>query len=230
MAENRPPKGALNEEEYFRESQQLYTALLSEPPRKGWWGALVIALLVHGVIFALHFDTSPPPMPEKAKKRVVKITRPSIPPPPKMKKPKEVVKKEKKKKKLPIPDPDPDEPEPIVEPEPPDEPDLDLDLDFEFEEVVGIGSGGFTAAKVAYSVNPTFPTAALQAGIREAKVKVLLTVGPTGKVTDVTWLEGMKTYQPPVKAAMMQWTFEPAMQDGKAVEYTWAQTFIFRLE
>ena len=96
--------------------------------------------------------------------------------------------------------------------------------------MVGLGSGGFTAAKPTYQVKPEFPAIVKQAGIREAKVKILLTVGPDGKVTDFTWLEGMPAYKDAVKDAIYKWKFDPAMQDGKAVEYTWAQTFVFRLE
>lgn len=230
MAGRPHPRHTLNRDEMSKESGQLYASLLAEAPRTGWWGALAIAVIFHVVLFVLVIPKSEPPIEPPKKKRVVNISQPKVPPPPKKPPPKEVVKVEKKKKKLPIPDPDPEEPEPIKEPDPPPEPELELDLDFDFEEVVGVGSGGFTAAKAVTQIKPDFPPMAKTANIREAKVKVLLTIGADGKVKDVRWLEGLPIYEDAVLTALKQWLYEPATQDGKAVEYTSAQTFVFKLE
>lgn len=231
MSGRRHPRHMLNKAEMSSESGKLYASLLSEAPRKGWWGSITIAVIFHILLFVLVIPEGEKIVEPPKKKRVVNITQPKVPPPPKRQKPQEVTKVEKKKKKLPIPDPDPEEPEPIKEPEPPDEPELELDLDFQFEEVVGVGSGGFVEGKLIESsfVKPEMPQMAKTANIREAVVEVILTIDEKGNVADVQWLNGLPIYQDAVIAAVKKWKYEPSTMDGKAVEFTTAKKFKFEL-
>ncbi|PTT86893.1 hypothetical protein DBR42_12800 [Pelomonas sp. HMWF004] len=74
-----------------------------------------------------------------------------------------------------------------------------------------IAVAAVAAPKVIKKVPPEFPREAAQKGISTGVVKAKLTIDADGKVSDVEILEAepKRVFDRAVKAALMDWKFEP---------------------
>lgn len=80
-------------------------------------------------------------------------------------------------------------------------------------------------------VQPAYPAAALRAG-EEGRVLLRVDVGADGRPTDVQVVErsGSRDLDRAAQRAVRDWTFQPAMRDGKAVASTVQVPVDFRVE
>lgn len=87
------------------------------------------------------------------------------------------------------------------------------------------------AAQPVNPVQPDYPAAALRAG-EEGRVLLRVDVGADGKPTDVQIAErsGSRDLDRAAQRAVRDWTFQPAMRDGKAVASTVQVPVEFRAE
>lgn len=246
----------LSREERAAEAGHAYAALLAEPPRRGFVGSAAIAVVLHFALFLVMCERPQVKLEVTKPSRVINLSRPSLPaprPPPPAAAPVQQVPRVPHKV-IAVPDPDPEEPEPVmaIVPQPAAIVPADTSGQGVPEGVAGGAPGGtgpasnagswgdgggvagpppgFKPARIKSQPKPIFPEMARVAGIRHAKVKVLLTIGADGKVKDVRWLEGLPIYEDAVLKAIRQWVYQPATQDGVPVEYTSAQAFVFKLE
>ncbi len=200
--------------------------------------AVLIAIILHLILFFVHFPTSGTKKVKKEEEEKTKIRRFKPMPPPKVK-PKKIKKKDVKKKKVPVPDPTPDEPEPIVEPEPEPEP---PPVPENAEVVRGIPEGppaptgpvGQDAVSTQPTkkthVEPDYPKSAKRAQI-EGRVILQITIDAEGNVTDVKVLRDapMGLTEAAVKAAK-QWKYSPAIMNGEPVGVRKTVTVNFSLD
>lgn len=199
-----------------------------------------IAILFHALLFMItwpQFDVS---LRSVAKERKVIKVKKYTPPPPKI----EQKKIEKKiTQKVPLPDPTPDEPEPIVEPEPPPEPPPIPD-DAEIE--IGIpeappqtgplipGVKGVTNPELIEEtkVEPEYPELARKARV-EGTVILNAVVRRDGTVDNIQVLKAPPAdlgFSEAAIAAVRQWRYKPAMQNGRPVDVYLTITVRFALE
>jgi TonB family protein len=87
-----------------------------------------------------------------------------------------------------------------------------------FEVEHGDAASGQVAAQVIDTTAPVYPTAAFEQGL-SGKVELRVDIGVDGRVTDVTVLSATPpgVFEAAALGAARQWTFSPALRDGKAV-------------
>lgn len=201
--------------------------------------ALAVAIVVHVAILITNFPSMPQKLkPQKAENVIV--VKKYVPPPPKVER-KQVVKK-KLTKKVPIPDPTPDEPEPIREPEPEIEPEpLPPDVEFligvpeppppQGPLLAGVGDVTNPVLIPETKVEPEYPELARVARL-EGNVILQAIIHSDGSVGDV---EVLRTNRPNMGfedaaiAAVTQWRYKPALQNGKPVEVYFTVFVDFKL-
>ena len=90
------------------------------------------------------------------------------------------------------------------------------------------GQNGYFDPVIVYRVTPVYPDRAAAQGIG-GTVRVELTVGEDGKVKAVQILKSSRQESLDAAAceACLQWMFQPAMLDGKAVESRWTDELVF---
>jgi protein TonB len=90
-------------------------------------------------------------------------------------------------------------------------------------------SGGVYPAQLLSKVNPEYPYA-LRAQGHQGAVTLEVTVGADGVPKDIRVTKSDPAFDAAVLAAVRQWRFAPARQNGQAVESTVTLPISFRLE
>ncbi len=198
---------------------------------------LVVAVIFHLIILAIHFpkmNVTTKSVAQKKKIYVVQQVRFKKPPP---RQEEEIPKP--KSKKVPIPDPTPDEPEPIRLDEE-EEPDLDIpDTDMIFDIPGGpppvapqgpIMVAGDVKKPVKISgASPVYTEVARKARI-EGTVIVQAIIDKSGTVKNVEILKGLPMgLDKSAMNAVKGWRFEPATLNGKPVDVYYNLTVNFKL-
>lgn len=190
---------------------------------------VLIAVLIHAILFVINFPEIKYKPPEVEKERRVMVVRRYQPPPPPKQERKQI--QRKLTKKMPVPDPDPDEPEPIIEPDPEPEPEpIDPDLDI----VIGDpepppqtgplmpGIGGVTEPVLIPEtrVKPEYPELARRARV-EGRVILQVVIHKDGTVGESEVIQAPPAdlgFGEAAKNAVMQWRYQPARQNGRPVD------------
>lgn len=199
--------------------------------------ALIGAIVVH--LLAM-FITLPQVkmVPVTPKVHNVVTVRKYIPPPPRIER-REIVRGTKAKKKtkriIPIPDPTPDDLEPLREPEPEffaGDPLAPEDVEFLIGEPEGpssgggyagpglAGVGGITLPTLIEKVSPEYPEMARKARL-ESKVFLKAVILANGTVGEIELLRcdcPCMGFEEAAITAVEQWTYEPAMLNGRPVD------------
>jgi protein TonB len=217
----------------------LYGAMFHTGEGKLFGIAFAIAVVLHAIVLLINFPEFKKAAVAQKDSKII-VVKKYVPPPPKVER-KQVVRK-KLTRKVPIPDPTPDEPEPIREPEPDIEPEP-LPPDVEF--VIGVpeapppsgpllaGVGDVTnPVLIAESkIDPEYPELARVARL-EGNVILQAIIHSDGSVGDV---EVLRTNRPNMGfeeaaiQAVTQWRYEPALQNGRAVEVYFTVFVEFKL-
>ncbi|MGB6366868.1 MAG: TonB family protein, partial [Thermoanaerobaculia bacterium] len=186
--------------------------------------ALVLAIIVHAILFWINVETNKIEAAEAKKQKVYVVQQVRFkPPPPKQQQ--EIPKP--KSKKMPIPDPTPDEPEPIRLAEE-DDPELDLpDTDIIFgvpdappapepEGPIRVGGDVVPPEKIN-APSPQYTEIARKARI-QGVVIIEAIIDKQGIVTNVKILKGLPMGLDQAAAdAVKKWKFKPATLNGKPV-------------
>jgi len=93
--------------------------------------------------------------------------------------------------------------------------------------VVRIGSA-VAEASLIDKVDPVYPAVALAARI-QGTVEFTVTVGPDGKVESLELVRGHPLLVQAAKAAVLQWLYHAATQDGKGVRFVTQVLVPFRI-
>jgi len=207
----------------------LYASMFHPEDRKYLAWGLGVAIVLHLVCLFVPvpgFEAAPEPR----KDRSAVVVRKYVPPPPRIERAPLV--EQRLTRRIPVPDPEPDEPEPIREPAPEEiEPQV-LPPDAEF--ILGDpepppspgpmlpGVGGVThPTRVAESyVQPLYPEHARRAKIG-GKVFLQAIVERDGSVGEVSLLRCNRPglgFEDAALAAVRQWRYEPATQNGEPVD------------
>jgi len=209
--------------------------------RKFTRAAIVVAAVLHLVIFAVHWPSFAGGLKEATEKKtkiyVVKQVKFKQPPPPQQQ---QIPKP--KTKKVPIPDPTPDEPEPIREEKPEEE------IDFVPDESLILGvpdappppepegpirfvvGGNITEPQKLSGPNPQYPEAARRARI-QGVVVLECVIGKDGRVQSTKVLRGLPLgLTESAVDAVKKWQFEPSTLNGKPVEVLYILTVRFNLQ
>ena len=204
-------------------------------------GFVIAALLLHLVLFLIVFPEMKYRPPEAKSQRRVMVVRKYVPPPPPKKQQKKI--QRKLTKKVPLPDPTPDEPEPIIEPEPEPEPEP---IDPDVEILIGTpepppatgplmpGVGGVTEPELIpeTKVEPEFPELARRARI-QGKVILQVIVRKDGTVGNIQVLKEPAAdlgFSEAAVAAVSQWHYRPAQQNGRPVDVFMTVVVNFTIE
>lgn len=199
------------------------------------------AVLIHVIVFAVHFPEITYRPPEATTTRRVLIVRKYTPPPPPRQERPRI--ERRLTKKVPLPDPTPDEIEPIVTPEPeieapPFDPDIEIQLGTpEPPPATGplmVGIGGVTEPELIAEtrVEPAYPEAARRARI-EGRVILQVVVRRDGTVDRVKVLSAPDLdlgFVDAAKAAVSQWRYRPAQQSGRPVDVYLTVVVNFQIE
>jgi protein TonB len=198
------------------------------------------AVIIHMLAFLVSFPEEKPPEALPKPKRVA-VIRKYIPPPPRPQRPQTARAKIESKRKIPIPDPTPDYPEPISEPEPeflpaPLPPGVDFMIGapepppgYEYGSAGGTGTGpllpgvgGVTSpVRIEESyVRPEYPEIARVARV-SAEVILQAIIWHDGTVGECKCLRCTQKgygFEEMAIAAVEQWRYMPATQDGEPVD------------
>ncbi|TDI48627.1 MAG: energy transducer TonB [Acidobacteria bacterium] len=187
-----------------------------------------VALFLHVAVLFIPFPDMNSLIPEKKAENIVIVSK-YRPPPPKVKK-RQII-QQKLTRKVPIPDPTPDEPEPIREPEPEEDPEPIPD-DVEF--IIGVPEPPPPTGPLLAGVNnvsnpelipgtkitPEYPELARVARV-DGQVILQAIVRKDGSVGDISVIRVNRPglgFEDSAILAVLQWRYEPALQNGKPVE------------
>jgi protein TonB len=219
-------------EDRNRARERLHEAMAHRGDRRLFGVALGLALLLHGLAALIHFpEWRGPLIPDRP--HAVIVVRRYVPPPPKVEK-RQVTVQKKLTRRVPVPDPTPEQPEPIREPEPEPEPEV---YPADVEILIGVptppapseapgpllaGTGGVTNPVLIpeSKIKPEYPELARLARL-EANVILQAVIGCDGTVHDARVLRCTQAslgFEESAIAAVRQWRYEPATQDGRPVE------------
>jgi protein TonB len=218
----------LTTEERIRAEDALIAAMAHGEDKKIGLYAFIGAVILHVIVLVMKLpdfkDTVVPQKPEN-----VIIVKKYVPPPPKIER-KQIVRK-KLTRKVPIPDPTPEEPEPIREPEPEieDEP-IPPDVDILIGEpepppptgplLAGVGDVTNPVLIPESKIEPEYPELARVARL-EGNVILQAVIHKDGSVGEVEVLRSNRPnmgFEDSAIAAVRQWRYEPALQNGRPVE------------
>jgi protein TonB len=219
----------------------LDTYSLSRPwDRRAMLIGLCTALIAHTLVLLISFpERKKPEMPAEPG-RVVAILK-YVPPPPQLKLPQTSRVKTESERKIPIPDPTPDYPEPVVEPEPeiaaaPIPPGFDYMIgapepppgyvygtaEGTAESPLMAGVGGVTnPVRIAESyVEPKYPELArvARANAQVILEAIILHDGTVGECKCLRCTQQGYGFEDEAIAAVEQWRYLPATQDGEPVD------------
>jgi len=203
--------------------------------------AMGIALILHVIIFAVHWPTFASGLSDakEKKSKIYVVKQVKFKQPPK----REIQQITKPKtQKVPIPDPSPDEPEPIRDQDP------DEDVDFVPDENLVLGvpdappppepegpvrfvvGGNITEPEKLSGPNPLYPEAARRARI-QGVVVLECTIGKDGRVQQVKVLRGLPLgLTESAEDAVKKWRFQASTLNGKPVEVLYILTVRFNLQ
>jgi TonB family protein len=203
--------------------------------------AIGIALILHVIIFAVHWPSFASGLSDakEKKSKIYVVKQVKFKQPPK----REIQQITKPKtQKVPIPDPSPDEPEPIRDQEP------DEDVDFVPDENLVLGvpdappppepegpvrfvvGGNITEPERISGPNPLYPEAARRARI-QGVVVLECTIGKDGRVQKVKVLRGLPLgLTESAEDAVRKWRFKASTLNGKPVEVLYILTVRFNLQ
>ena len=238
---SKSPKPAPKPEDELPMTTAEMLALEETQDRKFTRWAMGIAVILHVIIFAVHWPTFAGSLSDAQEKKtkiyVVKQVKFKQPPKREMQ---QIPKP--KTQKVPIPDPTPDEPEPIRDEEPEEEidfvPDDNLVLGVpdappppEPEGPVRFVVGGnITEPERLSGPNPIYPEAARRARI-QGVVVLECTIGKDGTVTDAKVLRGLPLgLTEAAQDAVYKWKFKASTLNGKPVEVLYILTVRFNLQ
>lgn len=210
-----------------------------ESDRKRIRWALIIAAVLHLIIFLVKLPEMVQAVQTKAEKpKVYVVTMVRFRPP-------QVQQQEQKvqvrARKVPIPDPTPDEPEPIRVVQEVEQPDLDIPAD---DTVYGIPEGppavddntpivvggDVKAPEKIFQTNPQYTEIARKARI-QGVVIVQAIIDKEGNVTNVKVLKGLPMgLEEAAVDAIKQWKFKPATLNGRPVTVYYNLTVNFKLQ
>ena len=187
-----------------------------------------VALFLHVAVLFIPFPDMNSLIPEKKAENIVIVSK-YVPPPPKVKK-RQII-QQKLTRKVPIPDPTPDEPEPIREPEPEEDP-MPIPDDVEFiigvpepppptgPLLAGVNNVSNPVLIESTKIDPEYPELARVARV-DGQVILQAIVRKDGSVGDVSVIRVNRPnlgFEDTSIAAVLQWRYEPALQNGKPVE------------
>jgi protein TonB len=215
-------------EERIKAEDALYHSMSHPGENKLLGIGFMIAVVLHVAVLFIHFPDMGGLVPEKKAENYIVVSK-YVPPPPKVKK-RQVI-QQKLTRKVPIPDPTPDEPEPIREPEPEEEPEPIPD-DVEF--IIGVPEPPPPSGPVLAGVNnvsnpvliestkidPEYPELARVARV-DGQVILQAIVRKDGSVGDISVIRVNRPnlgFEESARSAVLQWRYEPALQNGKPVE------------
>ena len=203
--------------------------------------AIGIALILHVMIFAVHWPSFASGLSDakEKKSKIYVVKQVKFKQPPK----REIQQITKPKtQKVPIPDPSPDEPEPIRDQEP------DEDVDYVPDENLVLGvpdappppepegpvrfvvGGNITEPQKISGPNPLYPEAARRARI-QGVVVLECTIGKDGRVQRVKVLRGLPLgLTESAEDAVRKWRFQASTLNGKPVEVLYILTVRFNLQ
>lgn len=217
----------------------LYANMFHTEDNKLLWWAAMGAILIHIGVMLVQFPERTLRVEEK--KSNVIIVKKYVPPPPKVER-KQIVQK-KITKRVPIPDPTPDEPEPIREPEPeiieqpPIPPDMDILIGTPEAPppsgplLAGVGDVTNPELIAESKLTPEYPELARVARL-EGNVILQAIIHADGTVGDVEVLRVNRPnmgFEESAIAAVKQWRYRPATQNGKPVEVYFTVFVDFKL-
>ncbi|UCF68472.1 MAG: energy transducer TonB [Acidobacteriota bacterium] len=205
------------------------------------WAFILIALILHGIVFMITFPEIKYQTRSVSTDRKVLTVRKYTPPPPKQQPRKQI--ERKITQKVPVPDPTPEEPEPIIEPEPPPEPEpLPEDVEILIGEpepppVTGPlmpGLAGVSEPELIPEtrVEPEYPELARRARI-QGRVILRAVIKKDGSVADIEVLREPQAnlgFSDAAISAVKQWRYRPAMQNGRPVDVYFTVTVNFTLD
>ena len=222
-------RASLHFEDRVRAEDLLYSELYHSRDRGLLGKTFTVAVILHVAFLFLRFpDIKDAVIPQKAQNVIV--VRKYVPPPPKIER-QQVVRKQLTKK-VPIPDPTPDEPEPIREPEPEiydEPPPLPPDAEYVIgvpeapppsgPVLAGVGDVSNPVLIEETKVQPEYPELARVARI-EGNVILQAVIETDGSVAEVEVLRCNRPnmgFEDTAIAAVKQWQYKPALQNGKPV-------------
>jgi len=229
----------LNLDERVEAENSLMVSLQHSEDKKIISIAVGVAIVLHIIFLVINFPelkrTLRPQKPEN-----VIVVRKYVPPPPKIEQ-KQIVRK-KLTRKVPIPDPTPDEPEPIREPEPEIEPEP---IPPDVEVLLGVpeppppsgpllaGVGDVTNPELIQEtkVEPEYPELARVARL-EGSVILQAIIHSDGSVGEIEVLRSNRPnmgFEESAIAAVREWQYKPALQNGKPVEVYFTVFVDFKL-
>jgi protein TonB len=217
----------------------LYGAMFHTGEGRLFFYSFLGALVLHIVVMLINFpEMKKAVVPQKQSKVIV--VKKYVPPPPQVER-RQVVQR-RLTRRVPVPDPTPDEPEPIREPEPDIEPEP-LPPDVEF--VIGVpeppppsgpllaGVGDVTNPVLIpeSKIEPEYPELARVARL-EGNVILQAIIRSDGTVGDVQVLRTNRPnmgFEDAAVAAVQQWRYQPATQNGRPVEVYFTVFVEFKL-
>ncbi len=215
-------------DERIRAEDALYVTMSHQGENKLLAIGFGVALFLHIAVLFIRFPDMNSLIPEKKTENIVIVSK-YVPPPPKVQK-RQII-QQKLTRKVPIPDPTPDEPEPIREPEPEEDPEPIPD-DVEF--IIGVPEPPPATGPLLAGVNnvsnpvliestkltPEYPELARVARV-DGQVILQAIVRKDGSVGDVSVIRVNRPnlgFEDSAIFAVLQWRYEPALQNGKPVE------------
>jgi protein TonB len=238
---DKSPKPAPNHDQRMPMTTAEMLALEETQDRKFTRWATGIAVILHVIIFAVHWPSFAGGLSDAQEKRtkiyVVKQVKFKQPPKREMQ---QIPKP--KTQKVPIPDPTPDEPEPIRD----EEPDEEIDFVPDDNLVLGVPDappppepegpvrfvvgGNITEPEKLSGPNPIYPEAARRARI-QGVVVLECTIGKDGTVTEAKVLRGLPLgLTEAAQDAVRKWRFKASTLKGKPVEVLYILTVRFNLQ
>jgi len=223
----------------LKAEEVLYGAMFHTGEGKLFFYSFLAALVLHIVVMLINFPEMKKAVAPQKQSKVI-VVKKYVPPPPQVER-REVVQR-RLTRKVPVPDPTPDEPEPIREPEPDIEPEP-LPPDVEF--VIGVpeppppsgpllaGVGDVTNPVLIpeSKIEPEYPELARVARL-EGNVILQAIIRADGTVGDVQVLRTNRPnmgFEDAAVAAVLQWRYKPATQNGRPVEVYFTVFVDFKL-
>jgi protein TonB len=233
------PEGSLRLDERLKAEDLLFASMSHAGEGRIKWIAFTVAIVIHIVILLINFPEFKKAVAPQKRQNVI-IVKKYVPPPPKVER-KQVVKK-KLTRKVPIPDPTPDEPEPIREPEPDIEPEpLPPDVEFLIGVpeppppsgplIAGVGDVTNPVLIPESKVEPEYPELARVARL-EGNVILQAIIHSDGSVGEIEVLRSNRPnmgFEEAAVEAVTQWTYKPALQNGRPVEVYFTVFVEFKL-
>jgi protein TonB len=232
---------ALRLDDKVRAEDALFLSMQHDEDKKVTTWALGVAILLHVVVFLINLPERDAVVPDQKPTNVI-VVKKYVPPPPKIEQ-RQIVQKQLVRK-VPLPDPTPDEPEPIREPEPEiveDIPFIPADMEVLIGDpepppptgplLAGVGDDTNPTLIAETKVQPEYPELARVARL-EGNVILQAIIRADGSVGDLEILRCNRPnmgFEDAAVAAVKEWRYEPATQNGRPVEVYFTVFVEFKL-